>query len=313
MDTAQEEVFGSVQSIVSQALKAMPATFLPIYGFWATTLPYMKKYASWYRSTSKPSSLEELADTGLLRGLIKTDKQIVELTSEIRFLERKLDGYRTMKKGIEIGERRSRPLTPTGVRRIRDESPAQEEKQKQKLLDVLKAKKDKLARATAQAQDVSNSIMSCRYETVENQEEGRPEEFTLPKIYWIMTATNVGVGLASYLVWEGAGGFEEASLPLTLYAAQLALYWTYYPVLFHFGSYEWSLIHISLATLASVITTIQFTKVSDSAGLLMMPYLFYMAYSVHHNYTVGVEECNRRQMTHKVAQLLRRYSTDSAH
>ncbi|KAF6208915.1 hypothetical protein GE061_014657 [Apolygus lucorum] len=313
MDAAQEEVFGSLQSTMTLALKAMPATFLPIYGFWAATLPYMKKYASWYSSTSNPTSLDELADTGLLRGLIKADQQVMELTSEVRFLEKKLDGYRTMKKGIEIGERRSRPQSPTGVRRIRDESPANEDKQKQKLMEVLKAKRDKLANATARAQNVSNSIMSCRNELIQNQEQERPEEFSLPRIYWVKSATNVGVGLASFLVWDEAGGFEEARIPLTFYAAQLALYWTYYPVLFHFGAYEWSLIHISLATLASVITTIQFTKVNDTAGLLMMPYLFYMAYSVHHNYKVGVEEWKQRQMGLKVSQLLRRYSTDLAH
>ncbi|KAF6200414.1 hypothetical protein GE061_006717 [Apolygus lucorum] len=98
-----------------------------------------------------------------------------------------------------------------------------------------------------------------------------------------MTTRNLVVGFASYLVWEEGYGFEEIAPPLAAYAALLGLYWTYHPVLFHLRWYSLSLVHVLATTATAAVTTNMFWKVSKPAGLLMAPFLVYLAYASYLN------------------------------
>ncbi|CAG4973397.1 unnamed protein product [Colias eurytheme] len=101
------------------------------------------------------------------------------------------------------------------------------------------------------------------------------------------TTLYCGMGYASYLVYEECGGFtEEAVLPLSLYGGQLLLNWAWTPIFFGMKDFKLAFIEICVLGGAATATTVTFTQVNKTAGLLMLPYLAWLAYASSLSYYI---------------------------
>lgn len=94
------------------------------------------------------------------------------------------------------------------------------------------------------------------------------------------------MGIAAWLVWRERGSFAAASTALSLYLIQLVV-----NALWSWAFFNWSngllsfVIIISLLILI-VLTLIQFWRIKQLAGILLLPYLAWVSFASVLNYTV---------------------------
>ncbi len=86
------------------------------------------------------------------------------------------------------------------------------------------------------------------------------------------------MGLASWLVWRVAG-FDAARLALLLYLVQLALNTLWSWLFFAWQNGLLAFIEIIFLWLLIVATMMTFSKISKTAALLLVPYLFWVAFA----------------------------------
>ena len=86
------------------------------------------------------------------------------------------------------------------------------------------------------------------------------------------------MGLASWLVWR-RGGFSDARLALTLYGVQLVLngLWTWLFFVMRSGSLAF--VEIIVLWILILATIIAFWRKNKLAGLMLVPYLIWVAYA----------------------------------
>lgn len=86
------------------------------------------------------------------------------------------------------------------------------------------------------------------------------------------------MGVASWLVWR-RGGFSDARLALTLYGVQLVLngLWTWLFFVMRSGSLAF--VEIIVLWILILATIIAFWRKNKLAGLMLVPYLFWVAYA----------------------------------
>jgi translocator protein len=94
----------------------------------------------------------------------------------------------------------------------------------------------------------------------------------------VWTVLYVFMGVAAWLVWRKAG-FSGATVPLALFLLQLALnsLWSY----LFFGLQQPMLAFFEIVVLwiAILATTLGFWKVTPAAGVLLVPYLCWVAFA----------------------------------
>ncbi|KAF6215135.1 hypothetical protein GE061_009885 [Apolygus lucorum] len=95
----------------------------------------------------------------------------------------------------------------------------------------------------------------------------------IPQIFWLMSSVNIGLGSASYVMWD-----EYAFSPLVSYAFLLCLYWTFYPVLFEIGSKPLTTTQALLMSFAGGLTTALFWNRDIIAGILVIPFDLMLLY-----------------------------------
>lgn len=86
------------------------------------------------------------------------------------------------------------------------------------------------------------------------------------------------MGVSAWLVWRRTG-FARGAVPLTCFAAQLALNLGWSILFFGFRSIGWALVEIVALWVAVLMTTIVFYRVSPPAGLLLVPYLLWLSFA----------------------------------
>ncbi|MBK7411744.1 MAG: tryptophan-rich sensory protein [Ignavibacteria bacterium] len=86
------------------------------------------------------------------------------------------------------------------------------------------------------------------------------------------------MGVASWLVWR-RGGFSDARLALTLYGVQLVLngLWTWLFFVMRSGSLAF--VDLIVPWLLILATIIAFWRKNKLAGLMLVPYLIWVAYA----------------------------------
>uniref|UniRef100_A0A0A9WJU1 Translocator protein n=1 Tax=Lygus hesperus TaxID=30085 RepID=A0A0A9WJU1_LYGHE len=120
---------------------------------------------------------------------------------------------------------------------------------------------------------------------------------SMPLINWMMALSNIGMGYASYVVLSAIEEEEESLMPLFAYASQLALSWTVYPMLFSGpSSFNFSIAHLCLSTMAALATTSMFFAIDESAGYMMIPQVLVMGYAALHLVAAGETEFRIRRI-----------------
>ncbi len=95
----------------------------------------------------------------------------------------------------------------------------------------------------------------------------------------------LSMGMAAWLVWRRAG-ISGARLPLVLFALQLALNVSWSAIFFSAHMPGFAFAEIVLLWLMILGTIVSFSPVSRAAGLLMLPYLLWVAFAAALNYSI---------------------------
>lgn len=93
------------------------------------------------------------------------------------------------------------------------------------------------------------------------------------------------MAVAAWLVWKGHG-LRVASLALTLFAVQLALNVGWSALFFYRQQPGAAFAEILLLWLFILLTVLAFWKLSQAAGVLLLPYLAWVSFAAVLNFTI---------------------------
>ena len=114
----------------------------------------------------------------------------------------------------------------------------------------------------------------------------RPEWAPPPTLFGpVWTVLYALMGISAWLVWR-AKGFEGARIALSLFFYQLAVnaLWSWLFFAWHLGALAF--VDIALLLILIAATMIAFWRISKLAGLLLVPYLFWVCFASALNYSV---------------------------
>lgn len=100
------------------------------------------------------------------------------------------------------------------------------------------------------------------------------------------TALYIGLGLALALALH-ARGARGRPMALTLFLLQLALNFAWSPLFFALHKVDAALIAVVAMLLISALTALLFFRIRRAAGLLMLPYIAWLAFAGALNYEIG--------------------------
>ena len=101
----------------------------------------------------------------------------------------------------------------------------------------------------------------------------------------IWTALYAMMAIAAWLVWR-KGDAASRTLPLSLFAVQLALNTAWSPIFFGLRSFGGALVAIVALWLAILATLVAFLRVSVPAGVLLVPYLGWVSFAAVLNFSI---------------------------
>lgn len=101
----------------------------------------------------------------------------------------------------------------------------------------------------------------------------------------VWTVLYGSMGTAAWWVWRAAG-WPRARHALGWYAAQLLLNALWSPIFFGLRAMGWALIDIGLMGVAIVGTLVAFYRIERRAGLLLVPYLLWVAFAAVLNWSL---------------------------
>lgn len=116
-----------------------------------------------------------------------------------------------------------------------------------------------------------------------NQGPLAPPAWLFPVVWTVLYLL---MGLASYLVSVSPSPLEERRRALVPYAVQLVLNF-YWPIFFfNMRMYLFSFLWLIFLWLLILLSTVRFSRISKPAGLLLLPYLLWVAFAGYLNLTV---------------------------
>ncbi|KAF7989055.1 hypothetical protein HCN44_007365 [Aphidius gifuensis] len=103
----------------------------------------------------------------------------------------------------------------------------------------------------------------------------------------VWTSIYSSLGYASYLVYRDIPSIDNSSiLPLTLYATNLALNWSWTPIFFGLHKIDWALYNIMALWINTATLGFVYYKINHTAGLLIIPYVAWNTLATALNYVV---------------------------
>ena len=91
------------------------------------------------------------------------------------------------------------------------------------------------------------------------------------------------MGIASYLVLEAGKSQEVTKRAIWLYGIQLAFNFLWPILFFNLSAYLFAFIWLVVLWILILATTVQFYRIRDIAGYLMIPYLAWVAFAGYLN------------------------------
>ncbi|KAK9845319.1 hypothetical protein WJX81_003389 [Elliptochloris bilobata] len=107
----------------------------------------------------------------------------------------------------------------------------------------------------------------------------QPPDPVFGQVWSIMYAF---MGLAAWMVWTH-GGWHDQKAALTLYAIQLALNCAWQPLFFNAHRMDWALADILALNVVLAATAWAFHRVEPLAGVLLLPYMAWVAFATYIN------------------------------
>lgn len=119
------------------------------------------------------------------------------------------------------------------------------------------------------------------YKTIEKPLWNPPDYVFGP----VWTTLFLMMAVAAWIVWKPEG-FRAATIPLTLFAAQLVLNVAWSWIFFGMHHLGWAFFEIVVLWLAIAATMVAFFRRSNLAGALIVPYLAWVSFASVLNFTI---------------------------
>ncbi len=101
---------------------------------------------------------------------------------------------------------------------------------------------------------------------------------------WLILYTLMGV--AAYLIWEKGIGKKKVKTALTIFTIQLVLNSFWSIIFFGWRLPQYAFLEIIVLWFFILLTLLNFYKISRTAGLLLVPYLFWVSFAALLNYSI---------------------------
>ena len=101
---------------------------------------------------------------------------------------------------------------------------------------------------------------------------------------WIFLFLLMGVSL--YLVWRAGWQQKEVKVAIIVFSAQLVLNIVWSLLFFGLKSPLAAFVEIIILWLAILLTIVKFCKISPVAGLLLLPYIFWVTFAAFLNFSI---------------------------
>lgn len=115
-----------------------------------------------------------------------------------------------------------------------------------------------------------------------NQPEWAPPAFVFGPVWTVLYAM---MGISAWLVWR-SGGFKEHGVALTLFLVQLVVNGTWSWLFFGFRLGALAFVDILLLWFLIAGVLYLFWRASLVAGVLLIPYLFWVTFAAYLNFTI---------------------------
>ncbi len=102
----------------------------------------------------------------------------------------------------------------------------------------------------------------------------------------VWTILYILMGLASYLVYTANAPSYKKTSALAFYAIQLFFNFMWSVIFFNLRAYLAAFIWLVLLLILIIITTVKFYNISKTAGLLMLPYIIWVAFAGYLNLAI---------------------------
>ena len=101
----------------------------------------------------------------------------------------------------------------------------------------------------------------------------------------VWTPLYILIALSGYFVWREAG-WSGAALPLTVYGVHLVINWAWSWVFFGLRRIDWAMAEVVLLWLSIAATIAVFWPISQTAALMLLPYLGWVTIASVLNWTM---------------------------
>lgn len=120
------------------------------------------------------------------------------------------------------------------------------------------------------------------YETI-NTPPLSPPGWIFPIVWSILF---ILMGIASYIIWESKS--PNSKTAFIVYAAQLIVNFMWSIVFFNIRAYSFAVVVIIALIILICLNIFYFSKIKGSAGLLLIPYLLWVAFATYLNIAIAI-------------------------
>lgn len=111
-----------------------------------------------------------------------------------------------------------------------------------------------------------------------------PPSWLFPVVWTVLF---ILMGISLYLVLESPDSIDGKEKAFKVYFLQLAFNFMWSIIFFNFGAYEIAFAWLIALLALIVVTTANFFKISTLAGVLMLPYIAWVAFAAYLNLAIA--------------------------